>query len=133
MNTFDIFISFGITILGALLIFALVYFTIEDYKIDRFAAKWLEDKDNIILYNRFIKYLTTNLETGLFSPTRYPLSKVHTAAEYFELDGDDKVSARVVMVVFRDLSERKDGLRSLKSQIDEYLEQAEINKQLRGF
>ena len=132
------------TILNTLIDFCLllfvclpVIFVISDYikdrRLDKFAAQWFGDEENIKLYNRFIKYLTTNLETGLYHPTKYQIPKIHSASEFFELEGNERVIARATVESIQALSKIKDGLKNLKEEIDEYLDQAEKNRQLKGF
>lgn len=106
---------------------------IKDKKLDRFAARWFEDEENIKLYNRFIKYLTTNLETGLEMPMRFPLPKIYSASDFFELEGVSRIAARAAVDAIMLCAKARGGIEGLKNNIDEYLEQAEINKQLRGF
>lgn len=106
---------------------------IRNKKLDNFADSWFKEDKNIELYNRFVTYLTTDVDTGLYVPFKYYLPKIYSPLDYFNLQGEDRIVARSILRIIREVSKTDNIFNEFKNEIDKYLQQAEINKKLNGF
>ena len=106
---------------------------IRDYLLEKFSRDWFSDETKINFYNQFVEYLTTDLETGLYKPMKFPIQKIYSLDDYLNLQEEDKIAVHAVMKSFKDLSSVDPDLVILKTDVAKYLEKAKENKQLRGF
>ena len=100
-------------------------------KRDKLVKEWLQDKEKIELYNLYIKYVETDITTGLRkSQHNIEFPVINSEEDYLKLCNSDKILVQVVIMY---IARNYTDYHELKNHIEKYLESAEIIRQSRGF
>lgn len=102
--------------------------TSKRYKIIK---EWLKDEEKVNLYNLYIKYVETDITTGLRkSMNNIEFPAINSEEDYLKLCDSDKMLVQaVIMYIYNNYTDYSE----LKEHIEKYLESAEIIKQSKGF
>lgn len=100
-------------------------------KRNRAVEDWFKDEDKIKLYNLYIKYVETDITTGLrksIKDIEFPV--INNENDYLRLGDSDKLLVQAVIMY---ISNNYTDFSELEKHINEFLESAEIIKQSKGF
>ena len=115
METTLLYFALGLAIIG--FIFAL-YYEYREHSEEKLILSWLEDKDKLELYNRFIEYMRTDLYTGLKTCTEPRMINITSPSDYLQLDIDEKITVRAtVLLIIR--YGKDDNYKALQEMIKE--------------
>ena len=125
-----IFAYITLILLAYSLIQSIRYF-IKASKRDRAVSEWFKDDRKIKLYNLYIRYVETDITTGLRkSMDNIEFPTISNEDDYQRLKDMDKLLVQaVIMYIITNYTD----LSGLEKHIEDYLEAAEIIKQSKGF
>ena len=106
-------------------------FLIDASKRKKIVSDWLKDEKKISLYNLYVRYVETDIITGIRKSregVEFPV--INEEKDYLMLNDKDKLLVQAVVLY---ITEHYTDFTELGNYIEGYLESAEIVKKAKGF